>query len=94
MRRPWGYALAGALLCAALGATAQRRPVLPQIDPPFAPAKLPRAATAQQPPPAASPWQFWGWVAAGIFVLSLLARLLHDYVARKQTARGSEKGPP
>ena len=62
-------------------------PVLPQIDPPFAPAKLPRAATAQQPPPAASPWQFWGWVAAGIFVLSLLACLLRDYVERKHTAR-------
>jgi hypothetical protein len=69
-------------------------PVVPKIDLPYAPPKLPGTAAAQQPPPAVFPWQFWGWVAAGIFVLSLLARLLHDYVARKQTARGSEKGPP
>jgi hypothetical protein len=32
-------------------------------------------------------WQGWGWVAAGIIVLSLLALLLRDSVKRKQTAR-------
>jgi TolB protein len=34
LRRPWGYAVAGALLCAALAAPAQRRAVLDQIDVP------------------------------------------------------------
>ena len=34
LRRSWGYATAGALLCAALAAPAQRRPVLGQIDVP------------------------------------------------------------
>jgi len=63
------------------------KPVVPKMDPPFEPAKLPGAAAAQQPPPAAFPWQFWGWVAAGIGVLSLLARLLRDDVERKHTAR-------
>jgi hypothetical protein len=51
-------------------------PVIPKIDPPFQPAHLPGAAAVQQPPPAAVPWQFWGWLAAGIFILSLLALLL------------------
>jgi hypothetical protein len=62
-------------------------PVVPKIDPPFEHAKLPGAAAAQQLPPAAAPWRFLGWAAAGIFVLGLLARLLRDYVGRKHTAR-------
>lgn len=62
-------------------------PVVPRIDPPFEPARLPRAVPAQQPPPAAPPWQGWGWVAAAIFVLTLLILLLRGDVERKDTAR-------
>jgi len=55
---------------------AQRQPIV--LPPPAAP----------RPEPFAAPsWQGWAWVAAGIGVLCLLARLLRDYAARKHTAR-------
>jgi hypothetical protein len=62
-------------------------PVVPKIEPLFAPAPLPGAAPARPVPPAAPPWQGWVWVAAGIGVLCLLARLLRTYAERKDTAR-------
>jgi hypothetical protein len=68
----------------------QPKPDFSKMDfPKFEPARLPADAPARHEPPAAPPWQGWGWVAAaaGIFVLGLLARLLRDYVERKHTAR-------
>jgi hypothetical protein len=60
----------------------------PKVDfPKFAPANLPGAAPARQVPPAAPFRPHWGWVAAGIFVLCLLAYVLRDYAARKDAAR-------
>jgi len=62
-------------------------PVVPKIEPPFAPAPLPGTAPARPAPPAAPPWQGWAWVAAGVGVLCLLACLRRRCTERKHTAR-------
>jgi hypothetical protein len=76
------------------GASAQIPPELlaqlvnpPTIDPKFERVKLPGVPPARHEPFAAPSWPLWAWVAAGIFVLCLLARLRRDNVARKNTAR-------
>jgi hypothetical protein len=62
-----------------------RTPVI--NPPPIAPVSLPGVAPDRPQPFAAPSWRHWVWVAAGIVVLSLLARPLRDYVERKNTAR-------
>jgi hypothetical protein len=73
-----------------LSASAQIPPELRMqlANPPkVEPVRRPGVAPARHEPPAAPSWQLWGWVAAGILVLSLLAYLLRDHVERKHTGR-------
>jgi hypothetical protein len=60
-------------------------PVIPKFEPPLPPANLPGPVPGRQVPPAAPPWEGWEWWVAGIGVLLLLARLLRDNTAQKET---------
>jgi hypothetical protein len=60
----------------------------PKIAPKFEPLPKPLGVVPARHEPFARPsWQRWVWVAAGIFVLSLLAYLLRDCVERKPAPR-------
>jgi hypothetical protein len=65
--------LGGSIPPAVLGPPLDRQPI-----------PLPPPPAARPEPSAAPSWQGWAWVAAaGIFVLSLLARRLRDNRERK-----------
>jgi hypothetical protein len=59
--------------------------VIPKVDfSKFEPGKLPGTAPARHEPSGPPAWLRWEWLA-GLFLLSLLAGLLHGYRERKQT---------